>query len=80
MVFGLGKKKDEAPAQAQMPPEAMAMLPSWRSRGGGAADGAEHADPARRRWPGRPDDCFSVAVPTAASGGVELAKERARGA
>lgn len=37
MVFGLGKKKDEAPAQAQMSPEAMAMLNQLAQSGGTAA-------------------------------------------
>ena len=37
MAFGLGKKKDDAPAQAQMSPEAMAMLNQLAQSGGGAA-------------------------------------------
>ena len=36
MVFGLGKKKHGAPAQAQMSPEAMAMLAQLAQSGGAA--------------------------------------------
>ena len=36
MVFGLGKKKEEAAPAAQMSPEAMAMLTQMAQQGGGA--------------------------------------------
>lgn len=82
MVFGLGKKKDEAPAQAQMSPEAMAMLAQLAQSGGAAqAQPMAPSMPAPGTAPvagaGQMMQFPSVAVPTASSGGVELsAKER----
>ena len=82
-MFGLGKKKDEAPAQAQMSPEAMAMLAQLAQSGGAAqaqpmAPSMPAPGTAQVAATGQLTQFPSVAAAPAAPAGIELSAKEQR--
>ena len=83
MVFGLGKKKQDAPAQAQMSPEAMAMLNQLAQSGGAAqaqpmAPSMPAPGTAQVAATGQLTQFPSVAAAPAAPAGIELSAKEQR--
>ena len=82
MVFGLGKKKQDAPAQAQMSPEAMAMLNQLAQSGGAARRSqwrrACRPGTAQVAATGQLTQFPSVAAAPAAPAGIELSAKEQR--
>ena len=83
MVFGLGKKKQDAPAQAQMSPEAMAMLNQLAQSGGAAqaqpmAPSMPAPGTAQVAATGQLTQFPSVTATPAAPAGIELSAKEQR--